>query len=349
MKQPTKWCIPVACLALALALPPAPALAALAPSVQAVVTNAEKAFAAGQYDRASELFEQAYKAAPAEATLLYNAARAAQLGKLYDRAEALFVQFLALKDRDAKYAEKATGYLPSVRSERDLARATEAKAKAKDGENMQRDKRYSEASAAYRDAYRLQPTNFEYLFRAGSAAALGCDETMAKQYLADYLKRAPADAADRTEAQARLVSMATNCKNGRHVSESEHVVKVVEEHSVRDAAPVAAGGTSSTGLYVAVGGGALALAGAGLFAATVGDAADLAAATQANSAGKIDGTYYDDAVTRTNAINQSRMIAGALGGAGLVGAGVGLWLMMKAPAKVVVLPAADGVLLSWRF
>ncbi|MBM4346023.1 MAG: hypothetical protein FJ100_21830 [Deltaproteobacteria bacterium] len=326
--------------------------APLSPTVQAVVTTAEKAFGAGQYDRASELFEQAYKAAATETTLLYNAARAAQMAKQWDRSEALYVQYQALPNRDPKYVDKATQYLPDVRAARQAQRVDEAKAKAKDGDQYQKEKRYREASAAYRDAWRLIPEQLEYLFRAGAAAALGCDEAVARQYLTDYLQKAATDAPDRIEAQARLDGIAKTCKDGHPISQSEVVVRKVDETVVRRTGDTASDGTGSIGLWVAVGGGVAALAGGVIYGIGAANRADFEASTKKDANGLIgNGWTVETAKARATEIGNQQTLGAVVAGVG-VAAGVAggvLWWLGKGDSKVAVAPTPAGAVLAWRF
>lgn len=359
------WGSLIACLAVALVGLPHARIGAAAPlsaSTETLVATAEKAFAAGNFGRASELFEQAWKASPEASALLYNAARAAQLGNDLDRAEALFEKYLALSAHEPKVLEKATGYLADVKSAKKAQRVDKAKAKARDGEQFQREGRYRDAAASYRDAYRLDDGNGEYLFRAGMAAALGCDVSAARQYLREYLQKAPPDAAERTDAQLRLDAVAKDCgvkddaganpgapgpgpakqsaapaESGQAERSGGPALAVGKDSPSSSAAP---GGGGTAGAWTALGGAAVAAVGAGLYILARSDGANLV--QELGPAPTLAG--WTAAESRRASIERQMTTGAVVVGVGAVAAAAGavMWLSSGRATKAALVPSADG-------
>ena len=316
----------IACL-FALVAQPAFAAAPLPANVQTMVTAAEKAYAAADFAGASDLFEQAWKAAPASTTLLYNAGRAAQLAKNLDRAEDLYQKYLALTGQEPKFLEKSKAYLLDVQQAKKAVRVEKAKAKAQVAEQFQNDKRYRDAAAAYRDAYRLDEANLEYLFKAGQTASIGGDDDAAKQYLTEYLAKAPADAAERADVERMLRGAAPK---SRDAPKKDEVAERVAEKQ-----PPPSGGSGRTvGLITAIGGLAVAGAGVALYATA-------SVYGHNDSAGNL-------VVDRADAGQTVGPIVAAVGGAAAV-AGVVIWLLSDSPKSVTVVPTWNGINIAWQF
>lgn len=184
----------------ALAVVPAAGWSAPAPStadvVEQLASRAKTALAAGQFDVATELYLGAWQQDQRQTALVFNAARAQHLGSHYDKAEALYRQFLGLPGADPALMARAQAYLQAIALSRADARAAE-------GRQLQELGRYAEAAAAFRDAFRLAPSRPELLLSAARAARLTADLASAVATYRAYLQLALADA-DRQEAIREL-------------------------------------------------------------------------------------------------------------------------------------------------
>ena len=324
------------------ALAPLPALAAekLPASVQTMVTAAEKAFAAADFGRASELFEQAWKASPHSTTLLYNAARAAELTKDLDRADDLYQKYLGLTGHEAKFLEKAKAYLLDVQAGKKALKVAKAKEKANDAEKLRTDRRYHESAAAFRLTYLLDEANLEYLRLAGMTAALGCDEGPARAYLNEYMAKGPPDSPQRTDAQLRLDGLAKDCAK-------EAKVPVVAAQTVAPAPAPAAGPGRTIGMIATIGGVVIAGVGAGLYFGASSDGTKLVSDMNANV---YPGSYA--AATSDRSAIEGRMTTGAVVvgvGAVAAAAGVVLWLSSGPSSSAAIVPTSNGFSLAVAF
>lgn len=345
------WSRPAAVvLALVLAVVPAQAEERrLAPSVLALVGLAEKSYQEGQFDRASELFEQAWRAATAESTLLYNAARAAQMARQWDRAEQLYGDYLAGEGQDPKFLAKAQRYLVDVRLARVKARANDAEQKAKVAGELQAAGRYREAAAAYRDAFRLDGTRFDYTLQAGLTLALACDEAAARLYLEQYLQLAPSDAADRPEASVRLQGLAASCRNQRPTQSDPDGAG--PPAIVGKAQPTGSG--AMVGVLTAVGGVLLASVGGTLYGMASADDTALQKALHPPG-GELISEYTPTTAAAAKASIEGRLTAGAVllgvGGA-TAAAGVVIWALAgdNPPVVATLKVTPGGLTFAFRY
>ena len=119
-------------------------------------------------------------------------------------------------------------------------------------------------------------------------------------------------------------------------------------------APTDARGSERAVAWTVAGvGAAAALTGLGLAISATLDrsALDTKLALDAHT-GLIEGITYPAAKAQADAIDQRRLIAGVVGGAGVLAAGAGAWLVWRSyrePAKIAVLPTGDGFVAMLRF
>ena len=163
--------------------------------------QAANAYEAGDYPRASDLYESAWALNPRDSAVLYSAARAAQLAGNLDRADALYRRFLALpQDGTGDYAEKAKQHLAEIPQKRAADQAAAA-AQARSGGHP------ALAAELYHAALLLDPARFAWLLEAARAEqAAGNKEAALADYRA-WQDKAPADAAERHEVAAALLAL----------------------------------------------------------------------------------------------------------------------------------------------
>ena len=104
--------------------------------------------------------------------------------------------------------------------------------------------------------------------------------------------------------------------------------------------------------WVALGSGAACLVASGVvFVLAASTKSDLDARLATDGAGRITGISYDDAQARHDRIGTQRLVAGVLGGAGVVAAGAGAWLLwLRKPGAVAnLVPTAGGLGVMVRF
>ena len=162
-------------------------------AAQTMAATAMKSYQDGKYDRAAELFLNAWRTDPDNSSLLYNAARATHLHGKLDRAEELYREFRTQAKREPMLDEKAKTYLDELRLKRAEAKADEAAEAGKAGDA-------AAAAQLYRLAADGAPERPEYCFRAAKAELQAGRPAEARAALDAYLKKAPAAAPDRPEA-----------------------------------------------------------------------------------------------------------------------------------------------------
>ncbi|MCO4762810.1 MAG: hypothetical protein KC502_14950 [Myxococcales bacterium] len=99
---------------------------AKAMTAKAATRAATKHYKAGRYQKASELYRSAFKATKRPA-YLFNAARAAQRGFLFDAATRDFNRYLELKPKDPKGKRRARLHLKEIAEIQARAAASKAK------------------------------------------------------------------------------------------------------------------------------------------------------------------------------------------------------------------------------
>lgn len=366
------WLMAIACGAVALGVAAAPPAWAVDASrvASSMAQQAAKAYESGDYPRAAELYLSAFRT-DANSAFLYGAARSNHVGGRTEQAAQLYTQFLTAAGADPERKTKAQGYLNEISEAKVFAMVGEAdRVRAEDPKL---------AASMYLDAIRLVPSRLDLLFKAGVAEQQAGDLTAAETRFGDYLKRAPADAPERNQATARLDSIRRKLHPDAkppvvtpeppkpEPARSEPVptppppvapprvtappvppsAPVVIEAGPR--APAESSPTNWAGWGVTGGGAVLAITGVALLIPALSDLsaynADLAKTT---SSGLIVGTH-EDASARASSINTQVGIAAALGGVGIVAAGVGTWMLLKTPAKAALAPVPGGMQLVVRF
>ena len=307
--------------------------------------NARRATAAleqGDHEQAARLFHEAFKLDPSRSEYLYGAARETLSAGDATTAEELFQKFLALPGVDVARAARAKEYVGELRA---TAKSKEADAARARGDGAL-------AASLYREAATLDPSKPAYLLRGARAAQDAGLKTLAVENLNAFLAKAPANDADRPEAQTRLKALtapppveqvaAPPAKSPQPVaamvappaSKPSTLVVVAPAQKERPT-PWGKWGTVGTG-------GVIALVGGGVWLSTLGDRSSLVNDVAKTTDGKVSGLTYDQAMARNDSIVNRNIAAAVLGGMGVATAGVGLWLVLTDHEKVAVLPTGNG-------
>jgi tetratricopeptide (TPR) repeat protein len=343
--------------------------------VEAMITAAQKELAAGNFDRAGELFLDIWRQDPEQKLAFYNAGRAYQMAGKVDRADELFRELIATPNMDPALKAKAQSQLDALVLKRSERKADEADRAEKSGQ-------YAVAAALWGEAFQLQNSKLGWLLRQGRALHLAGQPAAALTAYDRYLSAAPAGSPERAQAEAwRLEVMPKPVESApaeppKPVTEApkaeakfEPPAPAVEAPVVLQPAPVVVPQVTSGPAMVSTAppmapaappsrlvpmvvlgtGGALALTGVIVLAVASGDQATLEShiGEDGNVRGISEKAYEDQA----SKIEGRYMLGWALTGVGVVGAGAGAWLWSRQPteAAVKLLPTPGGVLLSARF
>jgi len=318
-------------------------------AARAMAEQGTKAYEGADFARAAQLYHDAFRTDPSQPVYLYSAARAEHVGGLLDRAVSHYRQFAAIPGVNAGLSAKAKGYIDEVHRAQVDAQVQEAEAAS-------RARHHSAAAQFFLAAYGSDNTRTELLFKAAVAEELAGENATAIGHYRDYLQKAPADASDRNLAKIKLsalekgnappVAVTPQQPKQQAVQQARQPDKPVQPPTlVTPAEP-----PSRWKTWAVLGGGVALLAGgAGLFASTMSDAEALQKQLDQTRSGKITGTTHTAATTQADSINQTRIISGAMAGVGVVATGVGVWLLLRAPERVVVVPGPGGVVLAGRF
>lgn len=338
---------------------------------------AQKAFDAGDFARAADIYLDLWRQDGAQPLYLYNAARASHLGGQLDRAEDLYKQLLALPGLDQARLDKSRGYLVEVKRRRGERKAEEAARLESDG-------KYEASAALWRDAFDLDPGRHAWLVRAGRALHLAGKKMEALEVYKKYLEMAPQNAPERADVQRWTAELkpasaaapaapaevkpgpngAAEVKAGPNAPTEGKagpqpgggVANAGDGRQPAVTATLPAGGVPTTA-WIALGAGVAAIAGGVvvyLKAASDADTLqkDLDAAKRTVDGQTVYLLNHSDVTTRNDAIARDKSLGVVLGGVGVIGAGVGAWLLLTAPrSRVVMLPAPDlgGVRLAFQF
>ena len=316
-----------------------------AKAAAAMIDNARKAYEAGQYERASDLFLAAFRSDPTQDYLLYNGARAAHLAGKLDKADELYRQLVEKKDVNPAVVAKTKTYRDELRWKRAEDKNDEAAAALKQGNQ-------AAAARMFADAFAIAPDRTVYLFRAGQASLNAGAPAEAESRLRTYLEKAPADAEERRLARSALDRLAEErAKAAKPAATSASVPATPAPTApIAVVAPAPASGSGIAG-WALVGAGA---AGVGL-AAWAWTAA--AGAQSAFDAGQVDvdknGRYdmtHAEATRLSGRVGTFQTTAAVSGGLGVAALGAGAWLLFAGPATpVTVGPATGGVVVAGRF
>lgn len=331
---------------IAFAAPPA----AKSKVVQALIAGAQKEFEAGNFDRAGEMFFEIWQQDPDSRPALYNAARAYQLGGKIERADELFHMLLAIPDLDPVLKTKSQAQLEAVQQKRGERKADEADRAEKAGQ-------YGAAAGLWGEATRLLPAKSQWLLRHARALHLAGQGPQALAAYDQYLAATPESSPDRAQVRA--------WREDLRQKPAEPLQKPVEP-SVR-IAPVATRPTPGAlpvksvivsepapapvvPLAVLGGSGALLIGGVVVLALASGDDADLQAKFVTDKKISANVITHAAAVAEAERISGNYKLGWALTGIGLVGAGVGTWLLLRKPsAKVAIAPSVGGAVVTARF
>lgn len=308
----------------ALAIDPAKVAATIA-------TAAGNAYANGEFQRAAELYLNAFRSA-AKPEYLFGAARSQHVAGQYDLALESYNKFLALDPADPARVAKAKQYIAEIAASRAATQVLDADKADRGGDHHM-------AAGLYYDAWR-RAQRPEYLFKAATAAQAGEEKANAIQYLQEYLRKAPEDAADRRQAEIRLETLKAPAKplpvQAAKPEPEPVVVKpvatkpiagepvVVQQPTVLKAQPAAdwtAWGTLGAGV-VLVG------AGAGLALAQLGPLSDYNASLQKGADGLIHGTDLQTSKATAQSINTKVGVGIGLAVVGVGATVTGAWLLL---------------------
>ena len=309
--------------------------------------QAAKAYESGNYARSSELYLSAFRTQP-DAAFLYAAARSEHLAGHDAQAEDLYKRFVAAPGADPERVRKVGEYLADLQQKRAVGIAADADKAAKDDPRL--------SASLYLDAWHLAPARLQWLFLAAVAEQNAGELAKAKAQLQEYLSKAPADARERVQAEARLEAIARKL-DPAVVSKPQEPQKspvIQKDAPLRTSGPTPlivanapSAPTDRTLAWTTTGTGAvMAVSGLGLFAVT------LSTLNQFNKdttpvAGRILTMTHTQAQDRAASINTRMGISAALGGLGLVGVGVGTWMLVRTPARIALSP--NGVDIAVQF
>ncbi len=336
---------------------------------EAMAVQAGKAFETGDYARAADLYLNAFRT-DANSAYLYGAARSQHLAGRMEQATELYQQFLTAANADPERQKRVRDYLAEIEKSKAMALAADADKALRDDPKL--------AATLYLDAYKRSSARVDWLFRAAVAEQQAGDLPTAQARFEEYLAKAPTEAAERSQAQARLDSIRRKL-NPQTAPEPQPEVKPEPKPEPKPGpklevkpepkpepklevkpdvqrppigVEVPAVQPARWPGWTLVGtGGVLAVTGLILYLSASSANSQLQtdiSATNAN--GLISGLTHEEATARASSINSQMGVAAGLAGAGLAAAGVGTWLLLRTPARAaVVLPQPGGAALVWRF
>ncbi len=300
--------------------------------------QALKAYESGNYARASELYLSAFRTQP-DAAYLYAAARSEHLAGHDAQAEDLYKRFIAAPGAEPDRVRKVGEYRADLQQKRAVGIAADADKAAQDDPRL--------SAKLYLDAWRLAPAQLQWLFQAAVAEQNADELAKAKAHLQEYLSKAPADARERAQAEARLEAIGRKLDLAAApktpAGQKSLVIQKDAPLAPLESTPlIGSNGTTTptdrTLAWSTTGAGAvMAVSGLGLLAAT------LSTLNQFNKdttpvADRIVTMTHVQAQDRAAAINTRMGISAALGSLGLVGVGVGTWLLVRTPARIAFSP-----------
>ncbi len=325
------------------------------------------AYESGDYDRAAELYANAFHTDP-NPDYLYAQARAEQVGGKTDLAMGHLEDFVANPQAAPDRVVKAKELLDGLRLARLDKRVTEGEAAAKAGDNKL-------AAQIWLDVVQQAPKRVDLYYRAGVSLQQAGDLHGAMAAFDAYLQKSAADAPERSQAKLRREGLAEKLRpppakppEQPKIAEQPKTTpnppqgtsKPPETHESTVAVGTPVGvvkqpseSSSPTAGYVLAGTGvALGIGAVVLYALTQSDIKAFNAATAPDASGKIVGIDQQTANSQHASIQTREISAIAMGGAGIALAGVGTWLILRTPESKVTWapgPALAGAGLAWRF
>ncbi len=348
---------------------------AISPSVWAIdsartavtlVQQAAKAYESGDFVKAADLYQKAWRLDPSPA-YLWALARSEHLAGENESAIEHYRAFVAQPGAESARVGKAQVYLAEVEQEVNRTRLREADAAARAGNPTL-------ASELYLQAYKTAPGRYDWLFKAAVAAQMAEAWEPALQHFDTYLTLAPPNAEERGQAQARdawlrqklglkPMQVAEKPVAAPDVQRQDGAVKPTEGPKViapsvpvdltgvtRPWEPRASTAPSWPGWTAMGGGAAFVIGGVVVLALAQADAAALAK-DQSHEAGQLITTISrEEAANRASAINTRAAFGWTATGLGLAASGFGVWWLTRHPEQAaVVLPTANGAQLAVRF
>ena len=361
-------------LAFALAILLAPAFAHAIDNARTAVTlvqQAAKSYEAGDFVKAADLYEKAWRLDPSPA-YLWALARAEHLAGVNESAIDHYRQFIANPGTESARVTKAQAYLAEVEQEVNKTRLREADAATRSGNPAL-------AAELYLQAYRTAPRRFDWLFKAAVAEQMAENFQGALQHLDTYLSLAPPDADARGQASARdaflrqklgLKPMKIVEKTVPNPEVAQHAGPGQIQRGVPESANAPVGGKPMLGAesplvskpaqgadrakwpgWTAVGGGVVALAGGVvLLIGAQADATQLARDQNHDPGQLLTNLSHEVAQSRARAINTRAALGWTATGLGLAASGFGVWWLTRHPEQAaIVVPTQNGAQLAVRF
>ena len=321
-----------------------------AKAAAATAQQAAAAFERGDHKAAARAYLEAYKLDPATPDYLYGAARELQASGDDQAALDLFQQFAGLGGTDPKRVESARKAIAGLRSD-DMAREAEVARRRGDA---------ALAAQLFGDAWKSNPAKPTLLLRAARAAQEAGLHDPAVASLQQFLRVAPPNDPDRAEAQVRLDALTKpKSPTTAPLTTTSPVVTTPEVKLTPVVAPSVMVPTvvakpapppkSRTAAWVTIAaGGAVLLTGGILAVTAMSDKSSLDSALAQTQHGLVSGVSFNDATARNDSIVHRNIAAGALAGAGVVVAGVGVWMLLG-DDRVVLAPTGQGAALAGRW
>lgn len=313
-------------------------------AAEGMAQQATEAYTRGEYERAAELYANAFRT-DALPNYLYGQARAEQVAGKNDAATEHFKQFMTLPDAEPDRVAKAKDMLAEIDKKAQDARVAEGEQAARSGD-------FRLAAQIWVDVVKRAPNRVELLYRAGVAYYQAADHQNALAQFDAYLRSAPANATDRNQAQMRRDALAEKlgqAKNPKVAGDTKTDAKA-PDGAGKDPKAEASGGTVDAkpraeakatwpGWAVTGTGVALLGAGVGVYLSTRGDSSALAADTAKSGGNLVSKISFEEADRRAAAIRSTQTIGLVMAGAGVAATGVGVWLLLsQTDSKVAVAP-----------
>ncbi len=314
-----------------------------------LVQQAAKSYESGDFVKAADLYQKAFRLDPSPA-YLWALARSEHLAGLNEGAIEHYHQFIANPGAETARVPKAQAYLADVEQEVNKTRLREADAASRSGNPAL-------AAELYLQAYKTAPTRLDWLFKAAVAEQMAEAWEPALQHLDSYLALAPPNADERMQAQTRELWLRQKLGLKPLVRAEQAAPGVLQPAAVANPAmpvlaktaelhpPPAWPGWTTLGIgAVALAGGVVLLIGA------EADAAQLTREQNHDAGQLITGLSRETALNRASAINTRAAVGWTATGVGLAASGFGVWWLTQHPAQAaVVLPTPNGALLAVRF
>lgn len=324
-----------------------------------LVQQAAKAYEVGDFVKAADLYQKAYRldASPA---YLWALARSEHLAGQNEGAIDHYRAFIANPGVESARVGKAQAYLAEVEQEVNKTRVREADSATRAGNPAL-------AAELYLQAHKKAPGHVEWLFKAAVAEQMAESFPSALQHFEVYLATAPPTAEERPQAVAREAFLrkklglspqkpteppaplatapetAAPPKPAATVATAAPAVDHVSQ-------PAVAGAPSWPGWTALAAGAVVAGGGVALLVGATADADQLSSDQAHPPEQKITALSREAALNRASSINTRLALGGTATGLGVLAAGFGTWWLLHHPAQsAVLLPTGNGASLAVRF